>query len=84
VASRESQGRSRGHYSIHRKTSYQQVAGVGKYVIKERIEIAKTKGAGWQDYIFINPISNKVESKTACFEKYGDIIVGCGAYKPEK
>jgi cytochrome c len=53
----------------------------GNDVIKPRVEMAKTKGSGWQDYVFLNPVSKKVEPKTAYFERYGDIIVSCGAYK---
>jgi len=56
----------------------------GNLVVKQRVEMAKIKGSGWQDYVFANPISKKVEPKTAYFEKYGDIIVSCGAYKPGK
>jgi cytochrome c len=53
----------------------------GKFYVKERVEIAKTKGAGWQDYKFTNPLSKKLEAKTAYVEKYDDIILGCGVYK---
>lgn len=53
----------------------------GKFYVKERIEIAKSKGKGWQDYKFTNPLSKKVENKTAYIEKIDDLIVGCGAYK---
>jgi len=53
----------------------------GKFYVKERIEIAKTKGSGWQDYKFTNPVTKKLEPKTAFVEKYEDLIVGCGAYK---
>lgn len=53
----------------------------GKFYVKERIEISKTKGKGWQDYKFTNPISKKVENKTAYIEKVDDLIVGSGAYK---
>jgi signal transduction histidine kinase len=53
----------------------------GKLYVKERIEIAKTKGSGWQDYKFTNPTSKKLENKTAWVEKYENVIVGCGAYK---
>jgi cytochrome c len=52
----------------------------GKFFIKDRIEMSKTKGAGWQDYEFRNPLTKKVEPKTFYFEKYGDVIVGCGSY----
>ena len=53
----------------------------GKFYVKERIEIAKTKGKGWQDYKFTDPISKKLEQKTAYIEKHEDLIVGCGVYK---
>ena len=53
----------------------------GKFYVKERIEISKTKGKGWQEYKFTNPMTKKVEHKTAYIEKVDDLIVGCGAYK---
>lgn len=52
----------------------------GRYFVKERIEIAKTKGKGWQDYKFTNPLSKKIELKTAYIEKVDNLIVGCGVY----
>jgi cytochrome c len=52
-----------------------------KYFVKERVEICKTKGKGWQDYKFTNPLSKKIEHKTAYIEKYEDYVVGCGVYK---
>ncbi len=53
----------------------------GKYFVRERIEIAKTKGKGWQNYKFSNPLTKKIEDKTAYIEKVDDCIVGSGAYK---
>jgi hypothetical protein len=53
----------------------------GKFLIKERIEMARIKKSGWQDYKHANPLTQKVEPKMYYFEKYGDIVVGCGAYK---
>lgn len=53
----------------------------GKYFVKERVEIAKTKGKGWQDYKFTDPITKKIEPKTAYVERIEDLIVGCGIYK---
>jgi signal transduction histidine kinase len=53
----------------------------GKLYVKERVEIAKTKGKGWQDYKFTNPVSKKIENKSAYIEKVDDMIVGCGVYK---
>ncbi len=54
----------------------------GKFFVKERIELAKTKGKGWQEYKFLNPESHKTEAKTAFVEKCDDYIFGAGAYKP--
>jgi cytochrome c len=53
----------------------------GKFYVKERIEIIKSKGKGWQDYKYTNPLSKKIENKTAYLEKVDDLIVGSGAYK---
>ena len=53
----------------------------GKQFVKERIEIAKTNGKGWQDYKFTDPISKAIENKRAYVEKYDDLIVGSGIYK---
>ena len=52
----------------------------GKLFVKERIEIAKTKGRGWQNYKSIDPLSKKVEKKTAYIEVCDDLIVASGAY----
>jgi hypothetical protein len=56
----------------------------GTFFIKERIEAAETKGSGWQNYKFIDPLTKKVEPKTYYFERVGNIVVGCGAYQPVK
>ena len=53
----------------------------GKYFVKERVEIAKGKGSGWQDYKFMNPVSRKIEPKSMYLQRYEDVIVGCGIYK---
>ncbi len=53
----------------------------GKEYVKERVEIAKTKGKGWQDYKFPDPVTKQIGQKTAYIEKVDDMIVGCGAYK---
>jgi cytochrome c len=53
----------------------------GKYFVKERIALAKTKGTGWQDYKFVNPESKVIEAKSMYIERYQNYIVGCGIYK---
>ncbi len=53
----------------------------GKLFVRERMELAKTKGKGWQDYKFVNPVSKQIEQKSMYFEKYEDIVINCGIYK---
>ncbi len=55
----------------------------GKYFVKERVEIAKAKGSGWQYYKFKDPPTKKIEYKRAYVERYQDLIVGCGIYARE-
>ena len=53
----------------------------GKAFMRERMELAKTKGKGWQDYKFVNPVSKQIEAKSMYFEKYEDLVINCGVYK---
>ena len=53
----------------------------GKFIVKSFIDIASTKGSGWVDYKWPNPVSNAVEPKSTYVEKYEDILLGCGIYK---
>ncbi len=53
----------------------------GKAFIRERIEIVKRDGKGWQEFKFTNPLTKKVEPKRAYFERYGDLVFLCGFYK---
>jgi signal transduction histidine kinase len=54
----------------------------GKYFVKDRIAMVKTKPAGaWQEYKFTNPVSKKIEPKVMYCEKAGDLAVCGGVYK---
>jgi cytochrome c len=53
----------------------------GKPFMRERMELAKTKGKGWQDYKFVNPVTKQIEQKSMYFEKYDDLLINCGIYK---
>jgi cytochrome c len=53
----------------------------GKYHIKERLEAAKTKNSGWQDFSFFNPMTKKIEPKEMYWEKHDNLVFACGAYK---
>ncbi|USX24809.1 cache domain-containing protein [Oxalobacteraceae bacterium OTU3CINTB1] len=53
----------------------------GKLITRERIEIAKTKGSGWQDYKWPDPVTKAVQKKSMYVERYEDMTVACGIYK---
>ncbi len=53
----------------------------GKLYNKEMIELAQSKGSGWVEYRWINPVDKKIEQKSSYIEKVGDYVVGAGFYK---
>ncbi len=53
----------------------------GKQFVKERLEIVRKHGKGWQEYKYTNPVTKKTEQKVAYFEQVGDVVLVCGAYK---
>lgn len=52
----------------------------GKFFQKEFLKIGLA-GRGWVDYKYTNPVSRKVEPKTAYVEGHGGYVFGCGIYK---
>lgn len=55
----------------------------GKAFVKERVELAKTKGQFWQDYKFTDPLTKKVLSKQAYCEKADEKNIICGGVYKE-
>ncbi len=53
----------------------------GKEFVKERVELAKTKGTFWQDYKFTDPTTKKIAPKSMYCEKLDDAAVCGGIYK---
>ncbi len=53
----------------------------GKAFVKERVELAQSKGTFWQDYKFTNPTNKKIEPKSMYCEKLDDSVVCGGIYK---
>ena len=53
----------------------------GKAFVKERVELASSKGTFWQDYKFTNPVTKKVEPKSMYCEKLDDSVLCGGIYK---
>jgi signal transduction histidine kinase len=53
----------------------------GKLFVKERVELAKSKGKFWQEYKFTDPLTKKVLPKEMYCERADDVIVCGGIYK---
>lgn len=53
----------------------------GKAFVKERVDLAKSKGTFWQDYKFTNPVTKKIEPKAMYCEKLDESVVCGGIYK---
>jgi signal transduction histidine kinase len=53
----------------------------GKEYIKERVQFAQSKASFYTDYKFPNPVTKKIEAKTAYCERLDDTIVCGGVYK---
>ena len=53
----------------------------GKEFVKERVDLAKSKGKFWQEYKFTDPVTRKILPKEAYCEKVDDAIVCAGVYK---
>ena len=53
----------------------------GKPFVKERVELAQSKGTFWQDYKFTNPVTKKIEPKQMYCERLEDTAVCGGVYK---
>jgi signal transduction histidine kinase len=53
----------------------------GKLFVKERVELAKSKGTFWQDYKFTNPVTKKIEPKQMYCERLDEVVVCGGVYR---
>lgn len=52
-----------------------------KPFIKQFMELGASAGKGWVDYRWVNPVSQKIETKSTYIEKTEGLIIGCGIYK---
>lgn len=55
----------------------------GKYFMREMVKVAQTKGTGWVDYKWTNPVTKKIEQKSSYVKRVGNenLLIGCGIYK---
>lgn len=52
-----------------------------RFVVKDMIAVVNSKGKGWIDYQWPNPVTKVLEMKSTYVEKVDNYFVGCGAYK---
>lgn len=52
----------------------------GKYWRKTIRDVAVTKGSGWVDYKYKNPVTGRNEPKSSYVHKMDDVIYCCGIY----
>jgi cytochrome c len=53
----------------------------GKAFVKERVDLARSKGKFWHDYKFTDPVSKKVLPKSTYCERLESTAVCVGVYK---
>ena len=54
----------------------------GKYLIQEMLKVVKGPGAGWVDYKWPHPITNRIENKSSYVAPLGqDYFVGVGVHR---
>ncbi|MCG2583711.1 cache domain-containing protein [Massilia sp. TS11] len=53
----------------------------GKAFVRERVELARSKGSFWQEYKFNNPDTQKIEPKLTYCEREQAFIFCAGVYK---
>ncbi|MDQ1330855.1 MAG: cytochrome c [Thermodesulfobacteriota bacterium] len=53
----------------------------GKLFVKEGVDLGKSKGSGWVDYKWTNPVTKKMDEKSTFVKKVDDMIFCCGIYK---
>jgi len=53
----------------------------GKRFMLEACEVGRTKGVGWVDYMWANPVTKKNEPKSTYFECVKNVCFYCGYYK---
>ena len=77
-------GKVRAHGQGSSKVGINQVNAKdpdGRDFVRDRIQLATTKGRGWHDYKYRNPATGRLEDKTSYIELWEGLIFGAGIYK---
>jgi signal transduction histidine kinase len=54
----------------------------GRSFVREQIEIATTKGSGWMEFRWNNPVTNQMEQRQFYLVRNEDYFIGSGIFKP--
>lgn len=52
----------------------------GKAFVREQVELARTRGSGWVDFEWVNPVSKKMEPRSVYLERLDDYFILSGVY----
>ncbi len=52
----------------------------GKLYRRDIMQVARTGGKGWVDYMYKNPANSKIEAKSAYVLRAGDVVLVAGIY----
>jgi hypothetical protein len=55
----------------------------GRFYIVEMLTIARERGEGWVEYLWLNPCSGSTMKKATFFRRVGPFVVAVGAYVGE-
>lgn len=61
---------------------YNEPDSKGKLFRKDIVDLANSRGSGWVDYTYMNPMTRQEDAKITYCQKEGNLIVCCGAYLP--
>jgi methyl-accepting chemotaxis protein len=73
-----------GNPELAGKNLYDATDEKGKYLGRDMIRIAKTKGYGWYDYHYMNPFTETIREKTTYVKAIDGYFIACGVYKKMK
>ena len=63
------------------KNNYNMTDPKGKFFVKEMTDIANTKGEGWMEYHWENPMTKTIQPKRTYIKKVDDFFVACGIFR---
>ena len=62
------------------KNNYDMKDPKGKFFVREMTDLANTKGEGWVEYYWENPMTKIIQLKRTYIKKVDDFFVGCGVF----